>query len=117
MMGISRKLPDKERSRVKQILKSVMPDGAGVIVRTAAEGATEEELSRDVARLSAQWQAIEQKSKTANAPELLYSEPDLTIRVAAIFNETSPGWSWPATRAGTWCTSTSSTSRRTWPTG
>ena len=88
MMGISRKLPDKERSRLKQILKSVMPDSAGVIVRTAAEGATEEELSRDVARLSAQWQAIEQKSKTANAPELLYSEPDLTIRVVRdIFNE------------------------------
>ncbi len=88
MMGISRKLPDKERSRLKQILKSVMPEGAGVIVRTAAEGATEEELSRDVARLSAQWQAIEQKSKTANAPELLYSEPDLTIRVVRdIFNE------------------------------
>jgi ribonuclease E len=59
-----------------------------VIVRTAAEGATEEELSRDVARLAAQWEAIEQKSKTANAPELLYSEPDLTIRVVRdIFNE------------------------------
>jgi len=88
MMGISRKLPDKERTRLKQILKQVMPEGAGVIVRTAAEGATEEELSRDVARLSAQWQAIEQKAKTANAPELLYSEPDLTIRVVRdIFNE------------------------------
>jgi ribonuclease E len=88
MMGISRKLPDKERSRLKQILKQVMPDGAGVIVRTAAEGATEEELSRDVARLSAQWTAIEEKTKTANAPELLYSEPDLTIRVVRdIFNE------------------------------
>ena len=88
MMGISRKLPDKERTRLKQILKQVMPDGAGVIVRTAAEGATEEELSRDVARLAAQWEAIEQKSKTANAPELLYSEPDLTIRVVRdIFNE------------------------------
>ena len=88
MMGISRKLPDKERTRLKQILKQVMPDGAGVIVRTAAEGATEEELSRDVARLAAQWEAIEQKSKTANAPDLLYSEPDLTIRVVRdIFNE------------------------------
>ncbi len=88
MMGISRKLPDKERTRLKQILKQVMPDGAGVIVRTAAEGATEEELSRDVARLSAQWEAIERKSKTASAPELLYSEPDLTIRVVRdIFNE------------------------------
>jgi ribonuclease E len=88
MMGISRKLPDKERTRLKQILKQVMPEGAGVIVRTAAEGATEEELSRDVARLSAQWAAIEQKAKTASAPELLYSEPDLTIRVIRdIFNE------------------------------
>jgi len=88
MMGISRKLPDKERTRLKQILKQVMPEGAGVIVRTAAEGATEEELARDVARLSAQWEAIEQKAKTANAPELLYSEPDLTIRVVRdIFNE------------------------------
>jgi ribonuclease E len=88
MMGISRKLPDKERTRLKQILKQVMPEGAGVIVRTAAEGATEEELSRDVARLAAQWEAIEQKSKTANAPDLLYSEPDLTIRVVRdIFNE------------------------------
>ena len=88
MMGISRKLPDKERTRLKQILKQVMPDGAGVIVRTAAEGATEDELSRDVARLAAQWEAIEKKSKTGNAPELLYSEPDLTIRVVRdIFNE------------------------------
>jgi ribonuclease E len=88
MMGISRKLPDKERTRLKQILKQVMPGGAGVIVRTAAEGAAEEELAHDVARLSAQWESIERKSKTANAPELLYSEPDLTIRVVRdIFNE------------------------------
>jgi ribonuclease E len=88
MMGISRKLPDKERTRLKQILKQVMPAGAGVIVRTAAEGAAEEELAHDVARLSAQWESIERKAKTANAPELLYSEPDLTIRVVRdIFNE------------------------------
>jgi ribonuclease E len=88
MMGISRKLPDKERTRLKQILKQVMPDGAGVIVRTAAEGAAEEELAQDVARLSAQWESIERKAKTANAPDLLYSEPDLTIRVVRdIFNE------------------------------
>ncbi|HEV2452503.1 MAG TPA: Rne/Rng family ribonuclease [Streptosporangiaceae bacterium] len=88
MTGISRKLPDTERNRLKQILKKVMPEGAGVIVRTAAEGATEEELSRDVARLSAQWENIERKAKTANAPALLYSEPDLTIRVVRdIFNE------------------------------
>ena len=88
MTGISRKLPDTERTRLKQILKQVMPEDAGVIVRTAAEGATEEELSHDVARLAAQWEAIERKAKSANAPELLYSEPDLTIRVVRdIFNE------------------------------
>jgi ribonuclease E len=88
MMGISRKLPDKERTRLKQILKQVMPGGAGVIVRTAAEGASEEELAHDVSRLSAQWESIEAKAKSANAPELLYSEPDLTIRVVRdIFNE------------------------------
>src|SRR6266566_5884910 len=81
MTGISRKLPDTERNRLKQILKRVMPENAGVIVRTAAEGAAEEELSRDVARLAAQWEAIEKKSKTASAPAMLYGEPDLTIRV------------------------------------
>ncbi|GAA4233432.1 hypothetical protein GCM10022254_35880 [Actinomadura meridiana] len=88
MTGISRKLPDKERSRLKSILKKVMPENAGVIVRTAAEGATEEELARDVSRLSAQWESIQKKVKTASAPSLLYGEPDLTIRVVRdIFNE------------------------------
>jgi ribonuclease E len=88
MTGISRKLPDTERNRLKQILKKVMPEGAGVIVRTAAEGATEEELAQDVARLAAQWENIEAKAKTASPPRLLYSEPDLTIRVVRdIFNE------------------------------
>jgi ribonuclease E len=88
MTGISRKLPDTERNRLKQILKKVMPENAGVIVRTAAEGAAEEELSRDVSRLAAQWEAIEKKAKTATAPALLYSEPDLTIRVIRdVFNE------------------------------
>ena len=88
MTGISRKLPDKERTRLKQILKKVMPEGAGVIVRTAAEGAAEEELARDVSRLSAQWENIKRQSKTANAPAMLYGEPDLTIRVVRdIFNE------------------------------
>ena len=92
MTGISRKLPDTERSRLKQILKKVMPENAGVIVRTAAEGASEEELSHDVSRLSAQWEAIEARTKTASAPELLYSEPDLTIRVVRdIFNEDFSG--------------------------
>jgi ribonuclease E len=88
MTGISRKLPDIERNRLKQILKRVMPESAGVIVRTAAEGAAEEELSRDVSRLAAQWEALEKKAKTASAPSLLYSEPDLTIRVIRdVFNE------------------------------
>ena len=89
MTGISRKLPDTERSRLKAILKKVVPEGAGVIVRTAAEGASEEELSRDVARLTAQWEDIEKKSaKGSAAPALLYGEPDMTIRVVRdIFNE------------------------------
>ncbi len=88
MTGISRKLPDTERNRLKQILKKVMPENAGVIVRTAAEGAAEEELDRDVARLAAQWESIEKKAKTASAPALLSSEPDLTIRVIRdVFNE------------------------------
>jgi ribonuclease E len=88
MTGISRKLPDKERNRLKQILKKVMPENAGVIVRTAAEGATEEELSRDVSRLSAQWENIQRQAKSASAPALLYGEPDLTIRVVRdVFNE------------------------------
>jgi len=88
MTGISRKLPDTERNRLKQILKKVMPENAGVIVRTAAEGAAEEELARDVSRLAAQWEAIEKKAKTASAPALLSSEPDLTIRVIRdVFNE------------------------------
>ena len=88
MTGISRKLPDKERARLKQILKKVMPSGAGVIVRTAAEGASEEELERDITRLAKQWDSIKRKSKSASAPSLLNSEPDLTVRVVRdVFNE------------------------------
>ncbi|MGI9131513.1 MAG: Rne/Rng family ribonuclease, partial [Candidatus Nanopelagicaceae bacterium] len=90
MSGISRRLPDQERSRLKSILKNLIPEDAGVIVRTASEGATEEELERDVIRLKAQWEDIEAKSKESgtNAPALLYSEPDLTVRVIRdIFNE------------------------------
>src|SRR4029079_9459244 len=89
MTGISRKLPDTERSRLKTMLRKVVPEGAGVIVRTAAAGASEEELSRDVARLTAQWEDIEKKSqKGSAAPTLLYGEPDMTIRVVRdIFNE------------------------------
>jgi len=88
MTGISRKLPDSERSRLKQILKKVMPEDAGVIVRTAAEGASEEELAGDIQRLAAQWEQIKKKAKTASAPSLLHGEPDMTVRVVRdIFNE------------------------------
>ncbi|CAB4345614.1 MAG: Rne/Rng family ribonuclease [Actinobacteria bacterium] len=88
MTGISRKLPDRERSRLKTILKAVVPEDAGVIVRTAAEGASEEELGRDVARLAAQWLDIEAKSKSASPATMLYGEPDISIKVVRdIFNE------------------------------
>ena len=89
MTGISRKLPDTERQRLKDILKKIVPDDAGVIIRTAAEGASEEELTRDVDRLQAQWDVIQKKAEsTSNAPTLLYGEPDLAIRVIRdVFNE------------------------------
>ena len=96
-----------------------MPENAGVIVRTAAEGATEEELARDVERLAAQWEDIERKAKTASAPELLYGEPDLTIRVVRdIFNEDfSQAGRRRRRRVGRSWTSTSATWRPTSPTG
>jgi ribonuclease E len=88
MTGISRKLPDTERTRLKSILKKVMPEGAGVIVRTAAEGASEEELTRDVERLRAQWEEIEQAAATAQPPAQLSAEPDLALKVIRdVFNE------------------------------
>jgi len=89
MTGISRKLPDTERQRLKDILKRIVPEDAGVIIRTAAEGASEEELTRDVNRLKAQWEVISQKAEsTSSAPTLLYGEPDLAIRVIRdVFNE------------------------------
>ncbi|WP_435736407.1 Rne/Rng family ribonuclease [Cellulosimicrobium sp. PMB13] len=89
MTGISRKLPDTERNRLKKILKEVVPDGAGVIVRTAAEGASEDELRADVERLRGQWESIEAKAKkSSSAPALLQGEPDLAIRVVRdIFND------------------------------
>ena len=89
MMGISRKLPERERIRLKKILKQVVPDSAGVIVRTAAEGASEDQIRDDVRRLSKQWDDIESKlSSTKNAPVLLRGEPELAVRVVRdIFNE------------------------------
>jgi hypothetical protein len=80
--GISRKLPDTERNRLKTLLKDIVPDTAGVIVRTAAEGASEDELTRDVERLKARWEDIEKKSANKGAgAQLLYGEPDLTLKV------------------------------------
>nr|WP_246314528.1 Rne/Rng family ribonuclease [Kineococcus aurantiacus] len=88
MTGISRKLPDTERARLKKVLKEVVPQGAGVIVRTAAEGVAEEELRADVQRLQATWEAIQAKAGSKNAPQLLHGEPDLTVRVVRdVFNE------------------------------
>ncbi|MFW0110334.1 Rne/Rng family ribonuclease [Rothia sp. P13129] len=90
MTGISRKLPDTERARLKKILKDKLPEGAGVIVRTAAEGASEDELTHDINRLRAQWEDIKKLAEAPKtlAPEMLYQEPDLTIKtVRDVFNE------------------------------
>jgi len=88
MNGISRKLPDKERQRLKGILRELLPADAGVIVRTAAEGATEEQLGLDVKRLTEQWQAIGKKSEKGKAPSLLHTESDQLIKIIRdVFNE------------------------------
>ncbi len=89
MTGISRKLPEKERTRLKRILKDLVPSEHGVIVRTAAEGATEEQLRLDVERLTKSWKDIQAKSKSSkNAPSLLKGEPELAVRVVRdVFNE------------------------------
>ncbi|WP_353114724.1 Rne/Rng family ribonuclease [Microbacterium sp.] len=88
MNGISRKLPDNERARLKRILKEVLPESSGVIVRTAAEGATEEQLTRDVQRLTAQWEHIQKLVESQSAPSLLHAEPDLLVKIVRdVFNE------------------------------
>ncbi|OZE95163.1 ribonuclease E [Rhodococcus sp. 15-2388-1-1a] len=91
--GISRKLPDTERKRLKEILRDIVPPEAGVIIRTAAEGVSEEELARDVTRLQAQWASIEERSANAETgkgvqPQTLYEEPDMLVKVIRdLFNE------------------------------
>jgi len=88
--GISRKLPEQERKRLKDILKRIVPDESGVIIRTAAEGVEETELNGDVRRLQAQWEAIEHTAdqSSTKAPSLVHEEPDLLIRVVRdMFNE------------------------------
>lgn len=87
--GISRKLPDTERKRLKEILCEIVPDDAGVIIRTAAEGVSETELTRDVERLQTTWRKIKEASeKDSGAPKTLYEEPDLLVKVVRdLFNE------------------------------
>ncbi|MBO0979874.1 Rne/Rng family ribonuclease [Microbacterium sp. SD291] len=88
MNGISRKLPDNERARLKRILKEVLPESSGVIVRTAAEGATEDQLTRDVQRLTSQWEHIRKQVESQQAPALLHAEPDLLVKIVRdVFNE------------------------------
>ena len=123
MTGISRKLPDTERSRLKKILKRIVPDSAGVIVRTAAEGASQEQLTSDVERLVAQWEAIEKKASSVmkgsgKAPVLLKGEPELAVRVIRdVFNEDFRKLIVSGDR--TWSTISQYTTRsaRTWPSG
>jgi ribonuclease E len=79
--GISKRLGDDERKRLRRILDEIRPEKHGLIVRTAAEGATPDELQRDVALLLRQWEAIEAKAKKANSPMLLHKEPDMAVRV------------------------------------
>jgi ribonuclease E len=79
--GISKRLADDERKRLRKILDRVRPKGHGIIVRTAAENVTEEEIERDVARLSSQWQQIEALAAKTQGPALLYREPDMAVRV------------------------------------
>lgn len=81
LSGISRKLADAERKRLKKIVEDNIPSDASVIVRTAAEGASQEDLERDINRLKSQWEVIDRKASTAHAPAMLYTEPDLTVRI------------------------------------
>jgi ribonuclease E len=79
--GISRRLPDAERERLRKVLKQIRPSEAGVIVRTAAEGVSAEELAADLERLKKAWESIRRKARRARAPKALYEEPDLSERV------------------------------------
>jgi len=96
MSGISRKLPEGERQRLKQILKHALPEDAGVIVRTAAEGATEDQLTLDVERLKMQWETINSEVAKGKAPTLLHSEPDLLVKIIRdALMRTSLSWLFP----------------------
>jgi ribonuclease E len=79
--GISKRLPDDERKRLRRVLDAIRPDDAGLIVRTAAEGATSEELERDVRRLRNQWEQISELAAKSKSAKLVYQEPDLVLRL------------------------------------
>jgi ribonuclease E len=79
--GISRRLPEEERRRLKTIMKAIRPEGHGIIVRTAAEGASEEALTGDLQRLIREWDEIQKLARKSKAPAVLYEEPELTVRV------------------------------------
>lgn len=81
MMGISRRLPDEERKRLREIVKESRPKGFGVIVRTAAMGASEEELTSDIARLEEQWVKVSAEASGGSAPRIIHQEPELLLRV------------------------------------
>jgi ribonuclease E len=88
VFGLSRRLPDNERRRLRTIVRKVKPEQHGIIVRTAAEGATEEDLAADVQRLVETWEDIDKRSKKAKPPKVLYEEPELTVRVVRdLFND------------------------------
>ncbi len=79
--GISKRLPEDERKRLRRILDDIKPAGFGLIVRTAAEGATADELRRDTDHLIGMWTRIEERARVAHAPALLYQEPQVAVRV------------------------------------
>jgi Ribonuclease G/E len=81
LFGISRKLTDKERDRLRRVVKQVKPDHHGVIVRTAAEGATEEQITADLERLLAKWARVEERAEDAKALTAVYEEPPLVVKV------------------------------------
>jgi ribonuclease E len=83
--GISRRLPDNERRRLKGIMRRIKPAGNGIIVRTAAAGASEEALAADLERLQKGWDEIQKRAKKTKAPSVLYEEPELTVRVVRDF--------------------------------
>jgi ribonuclease E len=79
--GISRRLPDEERRRLREIVAELKPEGTGIIVRTAAEGATKDDIAGDIDRLKKTWRRIDEDRNTASVPSVIYEEPPLVLRV------------------------------------